>query len=145
MVFMISISEMAIAFLTLGYFFKIKDIKSPEMAEDWNTFLLQFNDLQFCIWENETLKHLINDTTTPESSMTVSQSWLSTLLPQVLVDSGPISTLVVITLMLDPLKPFGGFSQNVTHLYSTIFSHPVGLTGRETHEEINIMFTLPAA
>ncbi|KAI5139962.1 hypothetical protein MUG91_G69n18 [Manis pentadactyla] len=33
-VFMISVSAMAIAFLTLGYFFKIKEIKSPEMAED---------------------------------------------------------------------------------------------------------------
>lgn len=32
-VFMISVSAMAIAFLTLGYFFKIKEIKSPEMAE----------------------------------------------------------------------------------------------------------------
>lgn len=32
-VFMISVSAMAIAFLTLGYFFKIKQIKSPEMTE----------------------------------------------------------------------------------------------------------------
>lgn len=32
-VFMISVSAMAIAFLTLGYFFKIKEIKSPEMTE----------------------------------------------------------------------------------------------------------------
>ncbi|ERE75415.1 putative UPF0458 protein C7orf42 like protein [Cricetulus griseus] len=47
-VFMISVSAMAIAFLTLGYFFKIKEIKSPEMAEDWNTFLLRFNDLDLC-------------------------------------------------------------------------------------------------
>lgn len=34
-VFMISVSAMAIAFLTLGYFFKIKEIKSPEMTEVW--------------------------------------------------------------------------------------------------------------
>jgi hypothetical protein len=45
---------MAIAFLTLGYFLKIKVIKSPEMTEDWNTFLLRFSDLDFCVWENET-------------------------------------------------------------------------------------------
>jgi hypothetical protein len=30
---MISASAMAMAFLTLGYFFKIKEIKSPEMTE----------------------------------------------------------------------------------------------------------------
>jgi hypothetical protein len=53
-VFMISVSAMAIAFLTLGYFLKIKVIKSPEMTEDWNTFLLRFSDLDFCVWENET-------------------------------------------------------------------------------------------
>ncbi|XP_060114843.1 transmembrane protein 248 [Heteronotia binoei] len=144
-VFMISVSAMAIAFLTLGYFFKIKEIKSPEMAEDWNTFLLRFNDLDFCISENETLKHLINDTTTPESAMTSSQARPSTPSPQTLEDSGPVNISVVITLTLDPLKPFGGFSRNVTHLSSTIFGHQIGLSGREAHEEINITFTLPAA
>ncbi|KAI2546087.1 transmembrane protein 248, partial [Homo sapiens] len=118
-VFMISVSAMAIAFLTLGYFFKIKEIKSPEMAEDWNTFLLRFNDLDLCVSENETLKHLTNDTTTPESTMTSGQARASTQSPQALEDSGPVNISVSITLTLDPLKPFGGYSRNVTHLYST--------------------------
>ncbi|KAJ7397516.1 transmembrane protein 248 [Pitangus sulphuratus] len=191
-VFMISVSAMAIAFLTLGYFFKIKEIKSPEMTEDWNTFLLRFNDLDFCISENETLKHLINDTTTPESTVTSGQARSSTQSPQALEDSGPINISVTITLTLDPLRPFGGYSRNVTHLSSTIFGHQIGLSepftclleelfpalrvakslqvypdgalqfeminlmalevkilddfkGRESHEEINITFTLPAA
>ncbi|KAK6475340.1 transmembrane protein 248 isoform X2 [Huso huso] len=39
-IFMVSVSAVAIAFLTIGYFFKIKEIKSPEMTEDWNMFLL---------------------------------------------------------------------------------------------------------
>ncbi|XP_016083391.1 transmembrane protein 248 isoform X3 [Ornithorhynchus anatinus] len=144
-VFMISVSAMAIAFLTLGYFFKIKEIKSPEMTEDWNTFLLRFNDLDLCISENETLKHLLNDTTTPESTVTSGQARSSTQSPQTLEDSGPINVSVTITLTLDPLKPFGGYSRNVTHLCSTIFGHQIGLSGREAHEEINITFTLPAA
>ncbi|KAF7466306.1 transmembrane protein 248 [Marmota monax] len=144
-VFMISVSAMAIAFLTLGYFFKIKEIKSPEMAEDWNTFLLRFNDLDLCVSENETLKHLSNDTSTPESTMTSGQSKVSTQSPQTLEDSGPVNISVAITLTLDPLKPFGGYSRNVTHLYSTILGHQIGLSGREAHEEINITFTLPAA
>ncbi|XP_075761193.1 transmembrane protein 248 isoform X2 [Pelodiscus sinensis] len=122
-VFMISVSAMAIAFLTLGYFFKIKEIKSPEMTEDWNTFLLRFNDLDFCISENETLKHLINDTTAPESTVPSGQARSSTQSPQTLEDSGPVNISVTITLTLDPLKPFG----------------------RESHEEMNITFTLPAA
>ncbi|XP_063502485.1 transmembrane protein 248 isoform X1 [Symphalangus syndactylus] len=144
-VFMISVSAMAIAFLTLGYFFKIKEIKSPEMAEDWNTFLLRFNDLDLCVSENETLKHLTNDTTTPESTMTSGQARASTQSPQALEDSGPVNISVAITLTLDPLKPFGGYSRNVTHLYSTILGHQIGLSGREAHEEINITFTLPTA
>ncbi|XP_050785320.1 transmembrane protein 248 isoform X2 [Gopherus flavomarginatus] len=144
-VFMISVSAMAIAFLTLGYFFKIKEIKSPEMTEDWNTFLLRFNDLDFCTSENETLKHLINDTTTPESTVTSGQARSSTQSPQTLEDSGPVNISVTITLTLDPLKPFGGYSRNVTHLSSTILGHQIGLSGRESHEEINITFTLPAA
>ncbi|XP_031288651.1 rab5 GDP/GTP exchange factor isoform X2 [Camelus dromedarius] len=144
-VFMISVSAMAIAFLTLGYFFKIKEIKSPEMAEDWNTFLLRFNDLDLCVSENETLKHLTNDTTTPESTMTSGQARTSTQSPQSLDDSGPVNISVAITLTLDPLKPFGGYSRNVTHLYSTILGHQIGLSGREAHEEMNVTFTLPSA
>nr|XP_058892626.1 rab5 GDP/GTP exchange factor isoform X6 [Kogia breviceps]XP_058892627.1 rab5 GDP/GTP exchange factor isoform X6 [Kogia breviceps]XP_058892628.1 rab5 GDP/GTP exchange factor isoform X6 [Kogia breviceps]XP_058892629.1 rab5 GDP/GTP exchange factor isoform X6 [Kogia breviceps] len=144
-VFMISVSAMAIAFLTLGYFFKIKEIKSPEMAEDWNTFLLRFNDLDLCVSENETLKHLTNDTTALESTVTSGQARMSTQSPQSLEDSGPVNISVAITLTLDPLKPFGGYSRNVTHLYSTVLGRQIGLSGREAHEEINITFTLPTA
>ncbi|TNN40912.1 Transmembrane protein 248 [Liparis tanakae] len=32
-IFMVSVSAVAIAFLTIGYFFKIKEIKSPEFTE----------------------------------------------------------------------------------------------------------------
>ncbi|CAH2219758.1 transmembrane 248 [Pelobates cultripes] len=144
-VFMVSVSGMAIAFLTLGYFFKMKEIKSPEMTEDWNTFLLRFNNLDLCISENETLKHLLNDTTPPESTVTTGQARSSTQTPQALEDSGPINISVAVTLTLDPLKPFGGLSRNVTHLSSTIFGHQIGLSGRDSHEEMNITFTLPAA
>lgn len=140
-VFMISVSAMAIAFLTLGYFFKLK---TPAMTEDWNTFLLSFNDLDLCISENETLKHLVNDTTTPESTVSSGQA-RSTQTPQTIEDSGPINISVSVTLTLDPLKPFGGYSRNVTHLSASIFGHQIGLSGRESHEEINITFTLPAS
>jgi len=95
--------------------------------------------------ENETLKHLTNDSTTPESTVTSGQARVSTQSPQALEDSGPVNISVAITLTLDPLKPFGGYSRNVTHLYSTILGHQIGLSGREAHEEINITFTLPTA
>lgn len=99
------------------------------LLKDWNTFLLRFNDLDLCVSENETLKHLTNDTTTPESTMISGQARVSTQSPQALEDSGPVNISVAITLTLDPLKPFGGYSRNVTHLYSTILGHQIGLSG----------------
>ncbi|XP_006640884.2 transmembrane protein 248 isoform X1 [Lepisosteus oculatus] len=144
-IFMVSVSAVAIAFLTIGYFFKIKEIKSPEMTEDWNTFLLRFNELDFCISENETLKHGLNESTTPESTVTSGQARLNTQAPPLLEDSGPINISVPITLTLDPLRPFGGYSRNITHLYATVLGQQVGLSGREAHEEMNITFTLPAS
>lgn len=39
-IFMISVSAVAIAFLTIGYFFKIKEIKSPELTEVSHTHLV---------------------------------------------------------------------------------------------------------
>lgn len=100
------------------------------MFQDWNTFLLRFNELDFCISENETLKHGPNESTTPESTVTSSQSRTSTQAPLLLEDPGPINISVTITLTLDPLKPFGGYSRNITHLYSTVMGHQVGLAGK---------------
>ncbi|XP_022052214.1 transmembrane protein 248 isoform X1 [Acanthochromis polyacanthus] len=145
-IFMISVSAVAIAFLTIGYFFKIKEIKSPELTEDWNTFLLRFNELDFCVSENETIKHGLNESTTPESMVVTSgQARSSTQVPLLLEDSGPINISVPITLTLDPQRPFGGYSRNITHLYATVLGQQVGLSGREAHEEINITFTLPVS
>ncbi|KAF4113525.1 hypothetical protein G5714_006070 [Onychostoma macrolepis] len=144
-IFMVSVSAVAIAFLTIGYFFKIKEIKSPEMTEDWNTFLLRFNELDFCISENETLKHNLNESITPDSTVTSSQTRSSTQSPPLLEDPGPINISVPITLTLDPLRPFGGYSRNITHLYASVLGQQVGLAGREAHEEMNITFTLPVA
>ena len=93
--------------------------------------------MDFCISENETLKHLINDTTTPESTVTSGQARSSTQSPQTLEDSGPINISVTITLTLDPLRPFGGYSRNVTHLSSTIFGHQIGLSGMQDSINLN--------
>lgn len=100
--------------------------------------MLKFNDLDLCISENETLKHLINETFTPESTVTSGQMRSSTQSPQLLEDPGPINISVTITLTLDPLKPFGGYSRNITHLSATIFGHQIGLSGKST--EISRIF-----
>lgn len=113
------------------------------MAEDRNTFLLWFNDLDLHASENETLRHLKNDTKTSGSIMTM-QTRASTGSSQALEDSGPVNISVKIILTLDPLRLFGGYSHGITHLYSIILGHQIGLWDREAHEGINITFTLPA-
>lgn len=113
--------------LTISVYQITNDLRT---LQDWNTFLLRFNELDFCISENETLKHGLNESTTPESTVTSSQSRTSTQAPLLLEDPGPINISVTITLTLDPLKPFGGYSRNITHLYSTVMGHQVGLAGK---------------
>nr|XP_039334949.1 transmembrane protein 248-like [Saimiri boliviensis boliviensis] len=130
-----------VAFPILGCSFKIKEITSPEMAEDWNSFLLWFNDLDLCPSENEILSHLKNNTKTLGSIMTM-QPRASTRSLHALEDSGPVNILVAITLTLDPLKFFAGYSHGITHQYSIILGHQIGLSDREA-DEINITFTLP--
>ncbi|CAB1316686.1 unnamed protein product [Coregonus sp. 'balchen'] len=134
-IFMVSVSAVAIAFLTIGYFFKIKEIKSPEMTEDWNIFLLRFNEIDFCVSENETLKHSLNESNTPESTVTSGQARSSTQAPLLLEDPGPINISVPITLTLDPLRPFGGYSRNITHLYATVLVGQVGLAASWNSDE----------
>lgn len=99
-------------------------------SQDWNTFLLRFNELDFCVSENETIKHGLNESTTPESTVVTSgQTRSSTQVPLPMEDSGPINISVPITLTLDPQRPFGGYSRNVTHLYATVLGQQVGLSG----------------
>ncbi|ELK07741.1 hypothetical protein PAL_GLEAN10022112 [Pteropus alecto] len=76
--------------------------------------------------------------------MTIRQARVSPQSPQALEDSGPINTSVATALTLDPLKRYGGYAHNVTHLYSTTLGHQNELLGREAPEEINITFILPA-
>lgn len=81
--------------------------------------------------ENETIKHGLNESTTPESMVVTSgQARSSTQVPLLLEDSGPINISVPITLTLDPQRPFGGYSRNITHLYATVLGQQVGLSGR---------------
>lgn len=52
--------------------------------------------------------------------------------PLLLEDPDPINISVPITLTLDPLRPFGGYSRNITHLYATVLVGQVGLAGEFT-------------
>lgn len=104
---------------------------SATFLQDWNTFLLRFNELDFCVSENETIKHGWNESTTPENmGVTSVQTRSSTQVPLLLDDSGPINISVPITLTLDPQRPFGGYSRNITHLYATVLGQQVSLSGR---------------
>lgn len=107
-----------------------RNILSPP-SQDWNTFLLRFNELDLCVSENETIKHGLNESTTPESLVVTSgQARSSTQVPLLLDDSGAVNISVPITLTLDPQRPFGGYSRNITHLYATVLGQQVGLSGR---------------
>lgn len=117
---------------SLAYIFK------PHSLQDWNTFLLRFNELDFCVSENETIKHGWNESTTPENmGVTSVQTRSSTQVPLLLDDSGPINISVPITLTLDPQRPFGGYSRNITHLYATVLGQQVSLSGRFSWSHIN--------
>lgn len=101
------------------------------LLQDWNTFLLRFNELDFCVSENETIKHGWNESTTPENmGVTSVQTRSSTQVPLLLDDSGPINISVPITLTLEPQRPFGGYSRNITHLYASVLGQQVSLSGR---------------
>ena len=81
--------------------------------------------------ENETLKHGLNESTTPESTLVITsgQARSGTQTPLLLEDSGFVNISVPITITLDPQRPFGGYSRNITHLYATVLGQQVGLTG----------------
>lgn len=68
--------------------------------------------------------------------MTSGAAKVPTQSPQSLEDSGWANISIAVTLTLDPLKPFRGFSRGGTHLYWTISGHQIVLSGGEAQEEI---------
>uniref|UniRef100_UPI00358DEAA7 transmembrane protein 248 isoform X2 n=1 Tax=Myxine glutinosa TaxID=7769 RepID=UPI00358DEAA7 len=153
---MVTLSGFAIGFLSLGYFFKLREIKTPEVTQDWNMFLLHFNDLDFCMSENETLRLRGPNETSLSTSPTfnsihsltgnnISQNRMMVpSLSPTMEESGPVNISVMITLTLDPVKPFGGYSRNVTHLSATVYGYQIGLAGRDAQLEMNMTFSLPS-
>lgn len=118
-------------------FFLLRLIIIPQ---DWNTFLLRYNELDFCVSENETIKHGLNESTTPESlAATSGQARPSTPVPLLSEDSGFVNISVPITLTLDPQRPFGGYSRNITHLYATVLGQQVGLSGERERERESLV------
>ncbi|XP_035691274.1 transmembrane protein 248-like [Branchiostoma floridae] len=138
-VFMVCVSALAIAFMSLAYYIKMNQITDPDITQDWNTFLLNFGKMDFCVSDNDTLKHYDDDvtpTTTGPSSKPEKE----------ILESEPMKNVsVTIMLTLDPMKNFVGFPHNVTHLQATISGEELGLHGSEALEEVNVTFTLPTA
>ena len=49
MVFMICLGFFAVILMSLAYYVKTQDMPNPDVSQDWNVFLENFAELEFCI------------------------------------------------------------------------------------------------
>uniref|UniRef100_A0A0B6ZUT5 TMEM248/TMEM219 domain-containing protein n=1 Tax=Arion vulgaris TaxID=1028688 RepID=A0A0B6ZUT5_9EUPU len=57
-VFMVCLASFAIALITFAYIVKTKDLRNPDVTEDWNTFFEKLSHLKFCVSHNVTSHNL---------------------------------------------------------------------------------------
>ncbi|KAK7475036.1 hypothetical protein BaRGS_00033717 [Batillaria attramentaria] len=48
-VFMICLGSFAVVLITFAYIIKVKDIKNPDITEDWNDFLDRLSSVHYCL------------------------------------------------------------------------------------------------
>ncbi|KAK6190961.1 hypothetical protein SNE40_002717 [Patella caerulea] len=146
-VFMICLGAFAVALITFAYIVKVKDFPNPDMAEDWNTFLESFADVEFCVMSNSS-----DYVTESSSSPTPSSSDKISKLTQDLMPTTPSNTpqqegVVNVSLQMlvemQPTTDFVSIPHNVTYLSTTLTGNQLGLQGNVANLDVNVTFTLP--
>ncbi|KAK3084470.1 hypothetical protein FSP39_014038 [Pinctada imbricata] len=152
-IFMVCLGGFAVVLLTLAYVIKLREnLPNPDLTQDWNTFLDDFDDLNFCILGNSSesdlllqktaprLKHVISDLPdklTGESKSTTQKPATDNTGEEYMNTS--VSMLVHIT----PTPQFLSMSHNTTYLYATVNGSQMGLSDPAAGLEMNISMVIP--
>lgn len=150
-VFMVCLGAFAIVLLTLSCYVKVHEAPNRDMSRDWNIFLQNFAELEFCITGNDTEFSVTTaspSTSTKATTRATTQATTNVAESSATANSQPTEEgtknySVSLLLYIQPTRSFLSIPHNVTHVAATIHGSDMGLTGPAAEEAINITAELP--
>lgn len=149
-IFMICLGGCAVVLLTLAYIVKVNDkLINPDLTKDWNRFLDNFSELEFCMIGNSTTYP--DDVPSGSSKLTDKLDVISNRLvgsptttersPQ--TGDNVVNTSLTMMVEMRPTPHFNEITQNVTFLLSTVTGSQIGLSGAAADMEMNVTMNFP--
>ncbi|XP_021349901.1 transmembrane protein 248-like [Mizuhopecten yessoensis] len=149
-IFMICLGGCAVVLLTLAYIVKVNDqLINPDLTKDWNKFLDNFAELEFCMIANssgypdeaQSASPKLTDKLNVISNKLTGSASTTERSPQ----SGDdiVNTSLTMMVELRPTPHFYGITQNVTFLSSTVTGSQIGLSGAAADLEMNVTLNFP--
>jgi hypothetical protein len=132
--------------MSLAHYVQVTEkIRNPDITQDWNIFLENFADIEFCIVGelNETATTLATPTTETHVSPDNSEEKGDTLPTTEGTDYGPRNYSVSMLLTVSPTRDFLNIPHNVTYLSGVVLGKQLGLGGAAGEEPVNITMHLP--
>lgn len=144
-VFLICIGGFSVILVTLAYYVKVSELSDPDITDDWNAFLQNFADLEFCVYGNlseysAVTSSKMETTTTGRGphSRERRDSHRMTFTP-----TENTSVSVQMAVEFQPTPEFMTGVNNLTHLTTSVLGHELGLTGFAGDEYVNMTLELP--
>ncbi|XP_060075610.1 transmembrane protein 248-like [Ylistrum balloti] len=149
-IFMICLGGFAVVLLTLAYIVKVNDqLINPDLTKDWNRFLDNFAELEFCMIANSSTYP--DDVPSGSGKLTDKLNVISNKLSgsPTTTDRSPqngddvVNTSLTMMVEMRPSPHFYGIPQNVTFLASTVVGNQIGLSGAAADLEMNVTMSFP--
>lgn len=156
-VFMVCLGAFAVVLLTMGYIVKVRDqLKNHDLSEDWNTFLENFADVEFCVLGNSSDADIYNPSTSPKLSNALSglqKNFPGSVSHNITTTTEKVTSPATVDEILNvsvsmwveirPTADFVSIPHNMTYLMTSMNGSQLGLEGEAADMELNVTFTLP--
>lgn len=147
-IFVACLGLFGLVLMSLAYYVKLAEIDAPEPSQNWNTFLENFADLEFCIANNFSSVQATTVEPAPQTKgLPLGKSLRESPSPSTEattpVYDGPRNYSISMLLTVMPTKEFLSIPHNLTHLSGTIIGADIGLRGQAANEEVNVTMELP--
>jgi hypothetical protein len=141
----------ALSVIILGYYFRHSDVRNFDISEDWNTFLGDLSDVDFCLYTNTSTTTVVHSTAT-----TLSPGSLDNVTATASSDPFPAeeygdededdwttrrNLTVALTLVLEPSVSLLRSVANITLMSSLVPASMLGLEG--SNEFVSVQFEMP--
>lgn len=142
--FMVCLGAFAIALISLSYYFKSNDLYNPDLTEEWQAFLENFAEVDFCITNNDS-DIQIGDFEPPLRLHHIYSKLRPTSHFSRPTNDEVVNTSISMWVEITPTRELIHMPNNITFLYASLNGSMVGLRDHKIEDTMNLTLYLPIA